>query len=199
MRFCFRDAFANIWERSARIAMRTRLTKSIILISVSVLCGQSVRSHDLPPVVDEYRLLSSDWEVRSSSGPQPGETYFLQANHNGKTFQWKIEPGFVAQSLRGNAVQSDQVDGLTISHIQKMIGKTGGLMFKVASLTPGGPLFVRSMKLFDAHDSFERATKLGSPILNLESGEVRKIGFAEYEKRVAATAEKDWKQVETRH
>src|SRR5262249_36268052 len=86
---------------------------------------------DLPPVVDEYRLLADHWAVRDPLGADP--RYCLEVKHDGGQYSWPIEPGWIAQSVKGNGVSDQDVPGVALAHMKEIQRSSGYLMFKVAS------------------------------------------------------------------
>jgi hypothetical protein len=151
---------------------------------------------ELPPVVEEYRLLARSWTLEGPSGQD--DRFVLAVMHKGRSYRWPVEPGWIAQSLQGNNVKDKDVTELLMNHIKQTNASSGDLMFKLASLRDRGELFVRSFKLFDAADSYQRASQLGSPILNMDANEVHQLGIARYTKEVNRTTDIDWLKIERR-
>lgn len=165
---------------------------------LSIALGAAAWAHYLPPVVEEYRLLSPQWQLCKPNSAAPAGEYELVAQWRGRCYRFPVKDGFIAQSVRGNDLNEKDVPAVALAHIEETEGKSGILIFKVASLTEKGQLFVRSFKIFDAGVSFARACKLGSPILGIDGPEVVKLGCARYTDRVVELTGRDWQQVEKR-
>jgi hypothetical protein len=178
------------------------LLRKLLYLLVSITLFASLHApanaHDLPPVVDEFRLIAQDWSVSTDPKAPPNPGYMLIVNRDGASYTFPIELGFIAQSVAGNGVAEQDVEKTALGHIQEMAQAKGILIFKVASLTANGDLFVRSFKIFDIEDSFHKACQLGSPILNRDNREVAKMGLSRYRRGVEAVTDADWVQVQRR-
>ena len=186
-------------------------------------CLQS-EAHYLPPVVEEYRLLANDWTLRKeatnaaspnasddvsskTSDRQVGERmsqesdsspYVLLVKWKKRLYRFPIKNGFIAQSVAGNDVSDKDINGLAVQHIEDTNSHRGILIFKIASLQDKGPLFVRSLKIFDEDESFQKACKLGSPVLQMDAVDVIKLGRSGYIQRVVDVTARDWSTVSKR-
>ena len=124
--------------------------------------------------------------------------YVLLVKWKKKLYRFPIKNGFIAQSVAGNDVSDKDVTGLAIRHIEDTSSHGGILIFKIASLQDKGPLFVRSLKIFDEDESFQKACKLGSPVLQMDAGDVIKLGRSGYIQRVVDVTDRDWSTVSKR-
>jgi hypothetical protein len=167
-----------------------------ILLSLLFLSTANSLAVELPPVVEEYRLLAQAWTLQPPSEHE--KRYVLVVQRGRKSYAWPLEPGFIAQSLRGNSVPDAEVPALTEQHMAQLRATTGDVMLKLASFEEGGELFVRSVKLFNIAESFERARQFGSPILNAEAAEIRQLTLSQYSERIAKSSDSDWKRLQHR-
>jgi len=164
----------------------------VIAFALLLSLGAPSQALDLPAVVDEYRLLVKEWELRPPVPKEPRYQLVVRGN------SFPIEPKFIAQSVRGNSVLASDVDSVFSRQLKEVMEAKGTIMLKVASLEANGPLFVRSLKLFDFEDSYQRALNYGSPILNLEAADVRKLSFGNYSESIERLSDKEWRRLECR-
>jgi hypothetical protein len=179
-----------------RNSIHSLIRSGVIWLWLLFLSTATSSAVDLPPVVEEYRLLAQSWMLQP---PLENEKrYLLVVQHGRKSYAWPLEPGFIAQSLRGNNVPDAEISALTEQHIAQLRATTGDVMLKLASFQEGGELFVRSLKLFNIAESFQRARQFGSPILNIEAAEVRQFTLAQYSQGISQASDSDWKRLSHR-
>jgi hypothetical protein len=148
----------------------------------------------LPAVVEEFRLLTERWKLLPPSQAEPRYTLVLDRGGDERTFP--IEPAFIAQSLRGNQVDESEVASLVRNYVEQTEARRRGmLMVKLAALRPTSPIFVRSFKIFDVAASFDRASRLGSPVLNLEAADVKELGMKGYSRQINEMTAAEWQRL----
>jgi hypothetical protein len=156
---------------------------------------------DLPPVVDEYRVLADTWEVQVADDKPMQDGLSLVVRHNDKSYTWPIAFRYVSDAFSEGKVDDDaEAEKLVLQHIRITQGDKdkGPLVIKIAAWKKGGKLFVRSFKVFDVDQSFRIAKKFGSPMLNMDAIEIQKIDLKKYRKKITEVTDKDWTLVEQR-
>lgn len=187
-----REKRSNIVRKSFRSQIKT----GVILLALFCLSTAGCVALDLPPVVEEYRLLAQSWTLQPPEGNE--KRYVLVVQRGRKSYAWPLEPGFIAQSMHGNNVADAEIPTLNQQCITQLRATAGDVMLKLASFQEGGELFVRSAKLFNPADSFERARQFGSPILNIEAADVRQFSLSQYSEHITHASDADWKRLEHR-
>ncbi|HEY9717947.1 MAG TPA: hypothetical protein V6C69_10790 [Trichormus sp.] len=156
---------------------------------------------DLPPVVDEYRVLADTWEVQVADDKPMQDGLSLVVRHNDKSYTWPIEFRYVSDAFSEGKVDDDaEAEKMVLQHIRitQADKDKGPLVIKIAAWKKGGKLFVRSFKVFDVDQSFRIARKFGSPMLNMDAIEIQKIDLKKYRKKITEVTDKDWTLVEQR-
>ncbi|HEY9773962.1 MAG TPA: hypothetical protein V6C81_09155 [Planktothrix sp.] len=170
------------------------------LASIFVLCGvapNSVIAADssvLPPVVDEYRILSDNWNIQHKETGPVEESYTLTCSHAGKTYHWPIDFQFQYSTLHKDDNGTGNVNEAVVNHLleAEQTNTFGPLVVKVASYKHGGDLFVRDLNIFNAYDAWKKACQYGSPMLGMDSGGIKRIGLDKYKKKCEVVSDKDW-------
>lgn len=170
------------------------------LLCVLALVTTASARFMLPPVVDEYRVLADTWQIQMAEGAPMESGLSLVVQHKGNTYTWPIEFKWVTDSLDGKIDDDAGAEQFMLKHIKVTEGDKakGPLVIKVAALKSGGALFVRSFKIFDLDQSFVRACKFGSPMLNMDTTQIRKMDLKKYRKKIYEVTDKDWALVESR-
>jgi hypothetical protein len=169
---------------------------ALLLLSPSALAR-----FDLPPVVDEYRVLADTWQIQVADDKPMQNGLSLVVRHNHKSYTWPIEFRYVSDAFSEGKVDDDaEAERLVLQHIKitEADKDKGPLVIKIAAWKKGGELFVRSFKIFDVDQSFRIARRFGSPMLNMDVTEIQRIDLEKYRKKISEVTDKDWTLVEHR-
>jgi hypothetical protein len=154
----------------------------------------------LPPVVDEYRVLSDNWNIEHKDSGPLEESYTLVCNRDGKTYRWPIDFQFQFSTLKKDGSAEGNVNEMVVNHLleTEQTNTFGPLVVKLASYKRGGSLFVRDLDIFNAYDAWKKACKFGSPMLGMDSGEIKRMGLDKYKKKCVTVSDKDWQALAQR-
>jgi len=173
---------------------------TLTLLFLVLLTAPASARFDLPPVIDEYRVLADTWQIQMAEDMPVERSLSLVVRHRDKSYTWPIEFKYVSDSFDGKIDDDAAAEQFVLQHIkttQAEKGK-GPLVIKIAAWKKGGELFVRSFKIFDVDQSFERARKFGSPMLNMDAIEIQKMDLKRYRKKIVEATDRDWSLVEHR-
>lgn len=171
-----------------------------------------IAAQSLPPppaVLEEYRVVVPEWriETRTDQTATPSDNpsaidSWVVVSHNKRNYRWPIRNEFINRTFKHEVTAHGASSDLALvrEHIQSISDSqgTGPLILKLASTERSSPLFVMSLKVFDVEDSYNKADKLGSPILNMDADEVKRLGLSKYRAQIEKVSAESWREIERR-
>jgi hypothetical protein len=165
---------------------------ALILFGSVLSCTCARANYYVVPSAESYTIIVDSWKLtRSSPG---GDIDRLEVVYKGKAHNWPIDRFLLADRTNSDSICTGTDERFTRGYLEQLnTTKPKEIRVEVVAPKKGDPLKVAGVWSVDFKQSWERAIKWGSRVLNLSAWEVRVLKTPKhYERKLREFSDQQW-------